>query len=522
MKKIHRILQGLSFALIVLVLFGCASVKPVPYEEGKEYQLVVIHTNDHHGTVLAKDGIAGLAERATYIKAMKAAHENLLILDAGDINTGTAISNMFQAEPDIKAYNMMGYQAVTLGNHEFDGTTEKLLAQMEMSQFPWLSANIVTSKGKPFATPYIIKDYEGFRVGILGLTTLRTQQTASPDKSLTFKDEIQVAQEYVDILKNKELVDVVIVLGHLGSVREAEDQNTSLDLAEAVDGIDLIIDGHSHTKFEEPLYIKDTAIVSANEWGKFMGEGILTIVDGDVMNFNWKPVAITTEAFPPDQEMVDLLQPYVDEANASLQDVVMTTTAPFEFGNRLSRYQETSVGNLTCDAIVHYLQSTGVTVDFAFMNGGGVRAALPAGQVTKEHIMTMLPFENYVYVISIKGSDLIEFFDFVATIPQGAGAFAQVSKEARYTLTYDENKTGTISNLTIGGQPIDPDKTYRMATNDYLASGGDGYTVLTRNFESFNTSMLLSDVVIQYVQTLNQPVEPIIDGRLTVVNGVTP
>ena len=326
----------------------------------------------------------------------------------------------------------------------------------------------------------------------------------------------------MDILKNKELVDVVIVLGHLGSVEEAENQNTSQDLAEAVDGIDLIIDGHSHTKFEEPVYIKDTAIVSANEWGKFMGEGILTIVDGDVMDFNWKPVAITTEAFPPDQEMVAMLQPYVDEANASLQDVVMTTTAPFEFGNRLSRYQETSVGNLTCDAIVHYLQSTGVTVDFAFMNGGGVRAALPAGEVTKEHIMTMLPFENYVYVISIKGSDLIEFFDFVATIPQGAGAFAQVSKEARYTLTYDENKTGTISNLTIGGQPIDPDKTYRMATNDYLASGGDGYTVLTRNFESFNTSMLLSDVVIQYVQTLSQPVEPIFDGRLTVINGVTP
>ena len=162
MKKIHRILQGLSFALVVLVLFGCTSVKPVPYEEGKEYQLVVIHTNDHHGTVLAKDGIAGLAERATYIKAMKAAYENLLILDAGDINTGTAISNMFRAEPDIKAYNMMGYHAVTLGNHEFDGTTEKLLAQMELSQFPWLSANIINSKGKPFATPYIIKDYEGF------------------------------------------------------------------------------------------------------------------------------------------------------------------------------------------------------------------------------------------------------------------------------------------------------------------------------------------------------------------------
>lgn len=522
MKQMNRIWRGLFLALAALSLISCANTKPATYEEGKEYQLVVIHTNDHHGTILAKDGVAGLAERAAYVKSVRAAHQNVLVLDAGDINTGSAMSNMFAAEPDIKAYNLIGYNAVTLGNHEFDGTTEKLLTQMGMAEFPWLSANIVKSDGKPLATPYIIKDYEGFRVGVLGLTTLRTLKAASPDKSFTFKDEIQVAQEYVDVLKNEELVDVVIVLGHLGSVKESEDQNTSLMVAEAVDGIDLIIDGHSHTKFEEPLYVKDTAIVSANEWGKFMGEGILTIINGDVMDFDWKPVAITTEAFPPDPQMVAMLQPYVDEANESLKDVVMTTTAAFEFGNRLSRYQETAGGNLTCDAIVHYLGTTGVTVDFAFMNGGGVRAPLPEGAVTKEDIMTMLPFENYVYVIGMKGSDLTEFFDFVASIPQGAGAFGQVSKEVRYTITYDSNKQGTISGLTIGGQPIDPDKVYRMATNDYLAGGGDGYTVLTRNNDSFNTSMLLSDVVIDYVQTLSQPVEPILDGRLTIVNGVAP
>lgn len=521
MKQMNRIWRGLFLALAAFSLISCANTKPVPYEEGKEYQLVVIHTNDHHGTVLAKDGVAGLAERATYVKSVRAAHQNVLILDAGDINTGSAISNMFRAEPDIKAYNLIGYDAMTLGNHEFDGTTEKLLAQMELAQFPWLSANIVKADGKPLATPYIIKDYEGFRVGVLGLTTLRTLKTASPDKSLTFKDEIQVAQEYVDILRNEELVDVVIVLGHLGSVKESEDQNTSVLVAEAVDGIDLIIDGHSHTKFEEPLYVKDTAIVSANEWGKFMGEGHLTIINGDVMDFDWKPVAITTEAFPPDPEIAAMLQPYVDEANESLKDVVMTATETFEFGNRLSRYQETSLGNLTCDAIVHYLGTTGVTVDFALMNGGGIRAELPKGDVTKEDIMTMLPFENYVYVIGMKGSDLIEFFDFVATIPQGAGAFAQVSKEVRYTITYDDGG-GKISDLTIGGQPIDPNRVYRMATNDYLAGGGDGYTVLTRNNDSFNTSMLLSDVVIDYVQTLSQPVAPVLDGRLTVVGGVQP
>lgn len=522
MKQMNRIWRGLFLALAALSLISCANTKPVPYEEGKEYQLVVIHTNDHHGTILAKDGVAGLAERAAYVKSVRAAHQNVLVLDAGDINTGSAMSNMFDAEPDIMAYNLIGYDAVTLGNHEFDGTTEKLLAQMAMAEFPWLSANIIKPDGKPLATPYIIKDYEGFRVGVLGLTTLRTLRNPSLDKSFTFEDEIQVAQKYVEILKTKEFADVIILLGHLGDFKEGEEHITSVELAESVDGIDLIIDGHSHTKFEEPLYVKDTAIVSANEWGKFMGEGILTIINGDVMDFDWKPVAITTEAFPPDPQMVAMLQPYVDEANESLKDVVMTTTAAFEFGNRLSRYQETAGGNLTCDAIVHYLGTTGVTVDFAFMNGGGVRAPLPEGAVTKEDIMTMLPFENYVYVIGMKGSDLIEFFDLVATVPQGAGSFGQVSKEVRYTITYDANQNGTISNLTIDGQPIDPNKVYRMATNDYLARGGGGYTVLTRNNDSFNTSMLLSNVVIDYVQTLSQPVAPVLDGRITIVNGVTP
>lgn len=521
MKRKNYLWQSILLAIVAFSLASCAGTKPVAYEEGKEYQLAIIHTNDHHGSILSKDGQGGLAERATYVKSVRATHQNLLVLDAGDINTGGAISNMFDAEPDIVAYNLIGYDAMTLGNHEFDGTTEKLLEQIELAEFPWLSANIIKPNGKPLAIPYIIQDYEGFRVGVLGLTTLRTLRSPSVDKSFTFEDEIQVAQKYVEILETKEFADVIILLGHLGDFKEGEEHITSVELAESVEGIDLIIDAHSHSKFEEPLYVKGTPIVTANEWGKFMGEGILSIVNGEVTDFTWKPIAITTDAFPPDPEMVALLKPYVDEANASLKDVIMTTTETFEFGNKLSRYQETSVGNLTCDAIVHYLSTTGVTVDFAFLNGGGLRAELPKGEVTKEDIMTMLPFENYVFVVDIKGSDLIELFDYVGSIPQGSGAFAQVSKEARYTITYKEGQ-GQISNLTIGGQPIDPNKVYRVATNDYLVKGGSGYTVLTRNNDSFNTSLLLSDVVIEYVQTLSQPVAPVLDGRITIVNGVTP
>ncbi len=517
-----RFMSAVAVAAALLLLAGCAGTKPVAREAGKTYQLVVLHTNDHHGTTLSKDGIAGLAERATFVKSVRAEAQNVLVLDAGDINTGSALSNMFAAEPDIKAYNMIGYDAVAFGNHEFDGSLAKLTAQMALSDFEWISANVKKANGKTLAAPYIVKDFDGFRVGVVGLTTLRTLVIASPDKSLTFEDEIAAARTAVAELINKEKADVIIALGHLGSVEETESQNTSLKLAEAIPEFDLIIDGHSHTKFEEPLYVNGTPIVSANEWGKFMGEGTFSIVDGDVVSFGWKPVEIKTSAFPPDAEVAAMLQPYVDEANASLKKVVMTTTEKFEFGNRLSRYREIALGDLTCDATVAYLASTGVAADFAFHNGGNIRAELPAGDVTKENIMTVLPFENYVYVLTLNGSDVVDLFNFIGSIKQGAGAFAQMSKEVRYTITYDASGNGTVSGVTINGKAIDPAKTYRVATNDYLAGGGDGYTVLTRSIDTYNTSMLLSDVVIDYVQTLPQPVAPATDGRITIVGGVEP
>ncbi|MBR4012248.1 MAG: metallophosphoesterase, partial [Spirochaetaceae bacterium] len=239
MKKIGTIV---AILLAVLMIFGCAStMKPVDREAGVEYKLTILHTNDHHGATLSKDGNYGLAERATFIKSVRAANENVLLLDAGDINTGSALSNMYAAEPDILAYNAMGYEAITFGNHEFDGSLEKLQKQMEISNCPFLAANITDSKGNFLGEPYIIKDYPGFRVGVLGLTTLRTLTIASPDKDLVFADEIETATEYVKLLKEKMNCDIIIVLGHLGDVLEESTQNTSVKLAENVEGIDIIV-----------------------------------------------------------------------------------------------------------------------------------------------------------------------------------------------------------------------------------------------------------------------------------------
>ncbi|MDR1894851.1 MAG: 5'-nucleotidase C-terminal domain-containing protein [Spirochaetales bacterium] len=517
-------LAALAAAVILALIGGCAGgPKPVPREAGRIYELTVLHTNDHHGTILPNGGRGGLAERAAFIKQVRAANPQVLLIDAGDINTGSALSNMFLAEPDFLSYNLMGYDAATFGNHEFDSNQANLLKQISQASFPILSSNIITAEGNYLGPRYLIKDYEGFRVGLFGITTLRTQVIASPDKSLTFVNEIEAAREVVEILRNQELADIIIGITHIGDVKEGPEHITSPELAEAVPGIDLIIDGHSHSFFAEPLTVGSTYIVSANEWGKFVGQGKLQVADGRLVSFEWQPVEINTpdvKTFEPDPEVTALLAPYIEEADASLKEVVGEAAGEFVFGNRLTRYQETSLGNLVTDANVWYFRSVyNQHIDFAFHNGGNIRAGLPAGPITRESILTILPFDNYLYIVSIKGEDLLELFNYIASIPQGNGAFPQFSQEVRYTVN---KNTNTLTDLTVNGAPVDPGRLYRFCTNSYLLEGGDGYTVLQKSIDPFNTSLLLSYVVVEYIKSQNGVITPVTDGRLRVIGGVTP
>jgi 5'-nucleotidase/UDP-sugar diphosphatase len=523
MKKRFAFLAAAIITALLFSLFACASAGPVKREAGKTYELVLLNTNDHHGLILPNNERGGLAERATYIKSVRSANQNVLLLDAGDINTGTALSNMFTAEPDYKAYNLMGYDAVTFGNHEFNKGMERLSQQIAGANFPYFSSNIKTANGKFLGgRQYLVKNYEGFRVGIFSITTLRAKIISSPDSNLTFIPEIQAAEDAINLLRNREKVDVVIALVHMGDIQEDADHVTSLMLASSVSGINIIVDGHSHSKFETPKMAGDTFVVTANQWGQFVGEGRLSIVDGRLVRFVWKPVEINNnekKTFEPDAEIAAMLAPYVQKANESLKEVVGEAADTFIFGNRLTRFQETAIGNMICDGNVWYFKNAGQDIDFAFHNGGNIRAELPKGQLTRERILTVLPFENFLFIVTLKGSEILELFNIIATIPQGAGGFPQFSKEVRYTLDVP-NKA--IRNLTIGGAPVDPNKTYRFCTNDYLLGGGDGYTVLTKAQSPYNTSLLLSYVVIEYINSQAGVITPSTDGRLNVIGGVTP
>jgi 5'-nucleotidase/UDP-sugar diphosphatase len=259
----------MAVLLAFVLLAGCATGgKPVVREAGKAYELVLLHTNDHHGRVESMSGVGGLAERATFIRSVRFQNPNVLLVDAGDFNTGSALANMFAGEIDIKAYNIMGYDAVTFGNHEFNKGQAQIDRQLALAEFPFVSSNIQTANGKFLGgNQYLVKNYEGIRVGIMGLTTLRTLVISSPDKSLKFIPEIEAAKAVVDILRNREKVDVVIALAHMGDVKEFDDHVTTVELAQAVPGIDIIVDGHTHSKFDTVKMVGNTWLVSANEWG---------------------------------------------------------------------------------------------------------------------------------------------------------------------------------------------------------------------------------------------------------------
>ena len=506
-----------SLLLIVFLLASILYAAPVRDAE-KNGELILLHTNDFHGSLLPNAGRGGIAEIAGFVNAVRAVNLQVLLVDAGDFNTGTALSNMFDAEPVILGYNMMGYDAITFGNHEFDGSMEKLESQIALAGFPFVSSNIMTQDGSYLGGHrYIVKQYDNFSVGIFGITTTRTRIIASPDSSLVFINELEAAREVVNILRNEEGVNIVIGLTHLGDIKESDDSVTSIELAKAIEGIDIIVDGHSHSYYEVPRRAGDAWVVSANEWGKYAGYAKITVRNGKLAAFEWTAVPIG-----PDPAVNAMLLPYIEKANASLKEVIGTAEDTFIFGNRLTRYQETALGNMITDANVWYLRNiSGQRIDFAFHNGGNMRAELPRGQITQEQILTILPFENYLYVVSMTGSQIIELFDFIATIPQGSGGFPQFSGDVRYTIDKTSGN-GVIRNLTIGGAPVDRNRVYRFCTNDYILAGGDGYAVMLNATDRLNVSLLLSYVVTEYIRARGGSIAPSLDGRLTVNGGIQP
>lgn len=518
-----------------MITIGCQSGGIAPADV--EQHLVILNTNDHHGHPVSfydypASDQGGISTRATFIDDVKMANPNVLVVDAGDMNTGRAESNFFNAEADIIGYNMAGYDLMTMGNHEFDHDYATMQEQIALSEFPWLCAN-VKKDGKILENvqPYIIKEYGTFKVAIIGLLDKGTEDTGSPENidGLVFEDEVEVAKELVPMLQKK--ADIVIAVVHMGLYDDPS--KGSKRLAAEVPGIAVIVDGHTHTKTKEPVFVKNTvtgkdvAIVQSFQWGLYMGKTDLTFMNGEVTNVDFELVPMNVRKKVKDAEgnstyptvgeelekradIEAVMQTYVARVDAVLSEVIGSATDVFS--NENTRKMETAIGDIVTDSQKWFVENQGLEADFAFQNGGGIRATLAGGEIKKETVYEILPFDNSISLIELQGSDVIALFDKAAT-QVGHGAMAQVSKEVKFTI---DSASSTVAELLIDGEPVNVDKVYKIALNSYLASGGDGYSMFNNKLSYYETSLMQRDAFIDYVIALGGTITPETDGRITI------
>lgn len=486
-----------------LFLFYMTLVSSHIYAQVEPINFTVLHTNDHHGHFWTNaEGEYGMAARQTLFKRIRKevtdAGGFVLTLSGGDINSGTMESDMWLAKPDIYGMNMLGYDAMVLGNHEFDRTLELTLQQASWANFPFLSANIYSkATGERIFQPYHIFERAGLRVAVVGLTTEESQSIASPHvrQLAEFRHPIADAQKVVNALRSQDRADVVIGLTHMGFFHngmtdeiDSQLQVGDIRLAQALPtgAFDAIIGGHSHSKvcmlaqqhhasIQEtsnclPEKVNGTWIMQANEWGKYVGRadfqfanGKLTLMRYQLIDVNLKQAK--TPRITPDPDVKAFLMPYYEAANAATGDVVALIAQDLQGERSLIRHQQAALGALIADAVSHELD-----LDFSIINSGSIRDSLASGRVTRKDILRVLPFNNKLVKIETQGSVLLHYLEHVAKIRAGVGAFPQF-----YGITFLHQFPLSSDQVFIQGEPLDLNRTYRFGMTDFMAYGGDAY-----------------------------------------------
>lgn len=505
--KFKKLVSALiMFAMVVGFVFAPTAV--VSAEEGKTTTITIVHTNDTHSRV---NGGVGFSRISSKVKALKEANPNVLLLDAGDTFHGQPFATITEGESIVKVMNAVGYDAMTPGNHDFNYGQDRLLELANLAQYPIISANVLKADGTTLLEPYVIKEVGGLKIGIFGLSTPETAYKTNPKnvEGLTFADPVETAKKIVEELKSKD-VDAIIALMHLGIDKESTD--TSYRVRDQVEGIDLIIDGHSHSTLDTiDNEGKTTKIVSTGEYNNNLGIVNLIFENGKLKSV--EPTLLSNEAVAELEEdsAISEVITKLTEQNKVITSVVVGKTEVVLDGEREHvRAGETNLSNLITDAM---LAVSGA--DMAITNGGGIRASIDVGDITMDEIITVLPFGNYVIVKEYTGAQILAALEHgTASYPELAGGFPQV---AGVTFTLDLNKEAgkRVSDVIINGEPLDLEKTYKVATNDFLAEGGDGYDMLKEGILVTELSAL-DEVLIEYIKGLESiPAE--VRPRMTVI-----
>lgn len=496
-------------------------------------KITIMHTNDHHGRFWKnRDGEYGMAARKTVIDGIRAdvARQGgySLLLDGGDVNTGVPESDLQDAVPDFKGMNLLGYDAMAVGNHEFDKPPQVLRMQRKLAKFPMLSANIYQGTERVF-DPYKLFNLGGVRVAVMGLTTEDTQRLTHPDnrKGMEFRPAIAEAAQLVPELQTR--ADVIIAATHMGHYANGKHGSLApgdVEMARAVKGLNLIVGGHSqNTACMAAENVIDTAyvpgaaclpdrqngtwIVQAHEWGKYVGRADFEYRGGEFKLVKYVLIPInlkqrTTAAdgstrltnyqteITEDSQMLEMLTPHQLFGQQQLLVNVGHANGKFEGDRSVIRLKPTNLGVLIGKAMMERVRA-----DFAVVNSGGIRDSLPAGDITYKDVLTVQPFGNTVSVVELSGREAWDYLAAAAHFTPGAGGFSHFAGvELRIV-------GGVLQSARIGDKPLDPAATYRMTINNFMAAGGDGYPVLTNHPGYVNAGFVDAEVLRTYFTNHN-------------------
>ncbi|WP_324058852.1 bifunctional UDP-sugar hydrolase/5'-nucleotidase UshA [Aeromonas caviae] len=525
----YKFVKG-SIALAVLAaLSGCNtssndSVAPCTENVCK---LTILHTNDTHGRFWHNDkGEYGMAAQKTLVERLraeaKAAGSEVLVLSGGDVNTGVPESDLQDAEPDFMAMNSIRYDAMAVGNHEFDNPLTILEKQRQWAQFPMISANIYDkASGKRYFDPYkVFKLESGLKVAVLGLTTEDTAQLVDPNnvQTLEFRDPTTEAANLGKQIRDNKEANLVLAITHMGHYENGQHGSNApgdVEMARALPAgtLDAIIGGHSqnpvcmepgtpdkYADFKpgddcQPDQQNGTWIMQAHEWGKYVGRaqfdyqnGKLTLTQYDLIPVNLKNADgdFIQEEIVKDPELYNTLLTYQEKGQQELGVVIGATDGVLDGERANVRNKQTNLGRLITTATAEKLST-----DFGIVNSGGVRASIAAGDISYRDVLTVHPFGNTVNKATMSGNELLTYLGQVATKTANTGGYAQFGG---IKMTVD-CQAKSVDIATIGGKAFDPAATYSFSIPSFSAAGGDGYPKI----DTINAGLVDAGVLKDYI-----------------------
>ncbi len=516
MEGFVRRLRIISLVLVLLFL----AVLPVHAEQTF---LRVLHVNDFHGFAEpykpygSDEMLGGMAWLAATVEKFRKERPTML-LAAGDMIQGNNWANLFQGESVIELMNAMKFDAMVTGNHEFDFGSAVLSKRIAEAKFPVLAAN---AEGMEGLKPYMLKDINGIKIAVIGVVTEETPLTTHPRNvtGLKFISPEEALNTYVKELRPT--ADVVIVLSHLG-------HNVDRLLAEKVSGIDVIVGGHSHTKVMQPVVIGKTLVLQAWEHGKALGLLDLTLDNGKISKAEGKLVEIRPLAGGQNKEITAIVEKYRSRVDAVLDETIGTASLDLDGEN--TRKRETNLGNFLSDIV-----RTTAGAEAAIIGGGSIRTSMKKGIIKIKNVYAVSPFNNYIVAIRLTGQQIKDALEHgVSAIADDAGRFPQVSG-IRFTYSRSAPVGQKVREVSVNNSPLVMDKEYIVATDDFLAAGGDGYksfgeavraskdfaivggAVMGEKLVYNNSGKWLRDVVIDHIREKKR-VSTVVEGRILEVD----